>query len=220
MKIKKIIYYILMFLPLVISFIALPFLPEQIPAHYGFDNQVTRWGSRYEALLYPITTIFMGYFLLAMAKWTAKQEESGKNNEKILILAGILILILFNVMNLYALYTDFNKVENLSSVSLNIYQLLFGMLGVFMIVIGNIMPKLRINSIIGLRTKWSRKDEITWKRSQRFGGISFIIEGIVIILICFSTKGISCFLYVMGTIIILLAIDTFYTYKIAKTKRK
>lgn len=220
MKVKKIIYYILMFLPLVISFIALPFLPEQIPAHYGFDNQVTRWGSRYEALLYPITTIFMGYFLLAMAKWTAKQEESGKNNEKILILAGILILILFNVMNLYALYTDFNKVENLSSVSLNIYQLLFGMLGVFMIVIGNIMPKLRINSIIGLRTKWSRKDEITWKRSQRFGGISFIIEGIVIILICFSIKGISCFLYVIGTIIILLAIDTFYTYKIAKTKRK
>lgn len=181
---------------------------------------MTRWGSRYEALLYPITTIFMGYFLLAMAKWTAKQEESGKNNEKILILAGILILILFNVMNLYALYTDFNKVENLSSVSLNIYQLLFGMLGVFMIVIGNIMPKLRINSIIGLRTKWSRKDEITWKRSQRFGGISFIIEGIVIILICFSIKGISCFLYVMGSIIILLAIDTFYTYKIAKTKRK
>lgn len=220
MKVKKIIYYILMFLPLVISFIALPFLPEQIPAHYGFDNQVTRWGSKYEALLYPITTIFMGYFLLTMAKWVAKREESGKNNEKILIIAGILILILFNAMNLYALYTDFNKVENLSSVSLNIYQLLFGMLGVVMIVIGNIMPKLRINSIIGLRTKWSRKDEITWKRSQRFGGISFIIGGIVISIICFSIKGISCFLYVMGTIIILLAIDTFYTYKIAKTKRK
>lgn len=220
MKAKKIMYYILMFLPLLIILIALPFLPEQIPAHYSFDNQVTRWGSKYEALLYPIATIFIGYFLLAMAKWAAKQEESGKNNEKVLIVMGIVILIIFNVMSLYALYTDFHKVENLSSVSLNIYQLLFGLFGVFMIIIGNIMPKLRINSNIGLRTKWSIKDETTWKRSQRFGGISFVVGGIVVIAICFSMKGISCFLYTMGVIIILLAIDTFYTYKIAKIKRK
>lgn len=45
MKTKKVIYYILMFLPLIITLIVLPFLPYQIPAHYGFDNQVTRWGS-------------------------------------------------------------------------------------------------------------------------------------------------------------------------------
>ena len=47
MKIKKILCYILTFLPLVVTMIALPFLPEQIPAHYGMDNQVTRWGSKY-----------------------------------------------------------------------------------------------------------------------------------------------------------------------------
>jgi len=48
MKKKKIIFYGLMFLPLIVVLIALQFLPEQIPAHYGFDNQVTRWGSKYE----------------------------------------------------------------------------------------------------------------------------------------------------------------------------
>ena len=44
MKKKKIIFYSLMFLPLIVVLIALHFLPERIPAHYDFNNQVTRWG--------------------------------------------------------------------------------------------------------------------------------------------------------------------------------
>ena len=41
---KKLAFYILMFLPLAAVLIALHFLPDQIPAHYDFDGQVTRWG--------------------------------------------------------------------------------------------------------------------------------------------------------------------------------
>ena len=38
MKKKKIIFYSLMFLPLIVVLIALHFLPERIPAHYDFNN--------------------------------------------------------------------------------------------------------------------------------------------------------------------------------------
>lgn len=216
-KIYYRIYYVIMFLPLIVTLAALPFLPEQIPAHYGFDNKVNRWGSKYEALLFPIVTIFMGYFMLAMAKWSARQEEGGENNEKVLTAAGIVTMAVQNVLNAYALYTDYNKVEDLSSVPINIVQLLFGLMGIFMIIIGNIMPKLRMNSLIGLRTKWSMKDEATWKKSQRFGGITFIIGGIVVIVICCLTKGMSCFWYNMGVIAVLLVADVCYTRKIARS---
>ena len=116
MKTKKTVYYILMYLPFAVNLAALPFLPDRIPAHYGFDNQVTRWGSKYEALLYPLVIVFMGYFMLAMAKLGAKDEEHGKNNETVLLISGILILLLFHVLNAYSLYTSFVKAENLSSV--------------------------------------------------------------------------------------------------------
>jgi len=86
MKKKKIVCYILMYLPLVVALIALLYLPEKIPAHYGFDNQVDRWGSKYEALLFPVVSILMGYFLLGMAKLAAKKEEHGENNKNITIL--------------------------------------------------------------------------------------------------------------------------------------
>lgn len=216
MKTRKIIFYCFMVLPLVVVLIALQFLPDQIPAHYDLNNQVTRWGSKYEALIFPALIMLFGFFMLGIARFSAKQEENGKNNEKVCIIAGIMVLILFNGMTGYFLYTDFNKVENLSSVALDINQLVFGILGISMIIIGNVMPKVRINSVMGLRTSWSMKNETTWKKSQRFGGISFIVCGIAIIVICIFTKGITCLLWTMGIFVILLAFDVCYTYKLSK----
>ena len=145
MKKKMVVFYSLMFLPLVVVLIALQFLPEQIPAHYDMNNQVTRWGSKY--------------------------EENGSNNKNVCIVIGIASLALFNAMTVYFLYADFNSIENLSSIALDINQLLFGLLGVSMVLLGNIMPKLRMNSVVGLRTVWSIKNETAWKKSQRFGGL-------------------------------------------------
>ena len=216
MKTKKIIFYCLMVLPLMVVLIALQFLPDQIPAHYDLNNQVTRWGSKYETLIFPVLIILFGLFMLVMAKFSAKQEENGKNNENVCIIAGIMVLILFNAMTGYFLYTDFNKIENLSSVALDINQLVFGILGIAMIIIGNIMPKVRMNSVIGLRTIWSMKNETTWKKSQQFGGISFIAGGLVIVVICIFTKGIACLLWAMGIFVILLAFVVCYTYKMSK----
>ena len=212
---KKTVCYILMYLPLVVILIVLPHLPEKIPVHYGFDNQVDRWGSKYVALLFPVVSILMGYFLLGMAKLAAKKEEHGENNKNVTIIVGILVLILLNALNVYSLYTSFNKVENLSFVSLDIGQLVFGIIGMLMIVTGNLMPKLRMNSMIGLRTHWSMKDEATWKKSQHIGGISFIIGGIIIIGICIVMKGTPCLLSVLGVWGMLIVIDIFLTYRVA-----
>ena len=213
---KKTVCYILMYLPLVVILIVLPHLPEKIPVHYGFDNQVDRWGSKYVALLFPVVSILMGYFLLGMAKLAAKKEEHGENNKNVTIIVGILVLILLNALNVYSLYTSFNKVENLSFVSLDIGQLVFGIIAMLMIVTGNLMPKLRMNSMIGLRTHWSMKNEATWKKSQHIGGISFIIGGIIIIGICIVMKGTPCLLSVLGVWAMLIVIDVFLTYRVAE----
>lgn len=217
MKTKKVIFYVLMGLPLIATVIALPFLPSLIPAHYDFEDQVTRWGSKYETLILPVVTILLGYFLLAMAKMAAKQEESGRNNENVCVITGIVTLGVFNVISGCILYTAFHRTENLSSVPVNIYQLLFSILGIFMVIVGNVMPKLRMNSVIGLRTRWSTKNETVWKKSQHFGGISYIVGGIAVIIICFIKTGISCLWWIVGILAALLVADVFYTYKVSET---
>lgn len=219
MKKKKTIYFILMFLPLIVTLFALQYLPNEIPAHYDINDEVTCFGSKYGSLVLPLIVIFFGGFMLLMARLSSKPEKGGKNNEKVCIITGILSLILFNVLVGYFLYTSFNMVENLSVIALDINQLILGLLGIIMIVVGNIMPKLRKNSIIGLRTIWSMKSETTWKKSQHFGGISFMIGGILVIIICLLTKGLASLLWTLGVMAIILVIDIYYTYKIAQKNK-
>ena len=106
MKKKKIVYcmyYILMFLPLVVTVISLIFLPDRIPAHYGSENQVTRWGSKYETLIFPAETMICGAIITAVAKSAAGNKKDGEKNEKAVVIIGIAVLLLFNLMIFYFL---------------------------------------------------------------------------------------------------------------------
>lgn len=212
----KVLYYIVMFLPLLFAMSSLSILPDQIPAHYGVDGQVTRWGSKYEVLILPILIIIFGLIMIWMAKLVGKKERFGKNNEKSMILNGILFLILFNILNCYILYTAVHKVDHLSKVSISIEQLGMGSLGIALIIIGNIMPKLKKNSIIGIRTTGSMKNEITWKKSQKFGGIAMMITGAVIVVICCLLKGQLAGIISLVLIVLMLVLDLIYTSSIGK----
>lgn len=102
---------------------------------------------------------------------------------------GIVTLAMFNAMTGFFLYSAFNKIENLSSVSFDLNQLVFGLLGISMIIVGNIMPKLKINALVGIKTSRSVKSEVLWKKSQRFGGICNIIGGVAVVVVSILILG-------------------------------
>jgi uncharacterized membrane protein len=212
---KKVWFYILMFLPLIVISISLIFLPDKIPAHYGIDGKVTRWGSKYEKLIFPMVTIPFGFFLLSMGKLASKEKNT--NNEEVVIITGVMVLLVFNILTGYSLYTSFNKVEKLTDVVIDIRNLLFSALGVVLIVIGNVMPKCKRNSIIGLRTKWSLSSDKAWEKSQRFGGVSLIVVGALMLIgnsIIFKGNQVLVFSGVL--ILIDLIVSILYTYIVAK----
>lgn len=219
MKIKtqKIICIILMIFPLISTAVALFFMPEQIPAHYGINGQADRWGSKYETLILPLTVILFGLFMFWAAKFSSKDETSDKNNEKIVTITNLFCLVLFNIMNLYFLYTDFIQISTLSSVPIDIFSLIFTVFGIGFIIIGNIMPKAKMNSLIELRTPWNMKNEDTWRKSQRFGGITGIISGLIMSIGCiFFFKGIKALFFSLTLLSLMCIVDLIYSYVAAK----
>ncbi|MBQ7874772.1 MAG: DUF1648 domain-containing protein [Oscillospiraceae bacterium] len=216
MKTKKAVYYLLMFLPLLITVLALPFLPEEIPAHYNFAGEVDRWGSKYETLIFPLCTVGMGCFMLWMAKIAAKDEKDGKNNEKIVFYTGMGISVMFTVMHCWFLYADYTRAENLNGFEADINQLVCVLMGIIILITGNFMPKLRNNSVIGLRTTWSTKNDVVWKKCQIFGGISFIIGGIIIVACGIFMDGYTAMYVALAVLIICTAAGTVYSYFAAK----
>ena len=46
-------------LPLVITAVALQFMPDTVPLHYNAAGEIDRWGSKYESLLFPAIALAM-----------------------------------------------------------------------------------------------------------------------------------------------------------------
>lgn len=217
LKTQKIICIILMLLPLAMTAVALMFMPERVPMHYGINGQVDRWGSKYENLILPIITIVFGAFMLIVAKFSSENENSVKNNEKVTILTNIAALLLFNAMNAYFIYTSLASISDLNSMTVDIFSLIFVILGIGFVFIGNIMPKAKLNSLIGMRTPWSMKNEETWRRCQRFSGISGIIIGAVMAVGCmFFFKGTAALIFSLLLMAGMCVVDIVYSYLIAK----
>ena len=195
MKIKYRISYILMFLPLFVTAIALPFFPDKIPAHYNAAGDITRWGSKYEKLIFPILTVVFGFALIALAKYYVK-KKSEYSNEKVLVYTNMGTLLLFNILTYIFLYKAyFISTSQSEPINVDIIQITFIGLGILMCILGNIKPKCKLNSVVGLRTKWSMANDTVWFKSQRFGGISFIIGGVLMIIAGLFSKGIYCIIF-------------------------
>ncbi|MDY4014795.1 MAG: SdpI family protein [Parafannyhessea umbonata] len=52
--------------------------------------------------------------------------------------------------------------------------------GLLFVWIGNYLPRVRRNYTFGVRTSWALEDERTWQKTQRMGGITFVIMGIAL----------------------------------------
>lgn len=213
MKNKK-LFYVLMFLPLVASLIALQFLPDVIPAHYNIQNMVDRWGSKYEILILPVITIEFGFFSLAMGKVAQKQEPLGNNNEKSNLFIGNCVLLIFNMLSGFMIYSSLHQLEKLEFASLTFIQIAFIIIGIFLIVISNIMPKVKRNSILGFRTKQTMKNDEIWKKCQRCSGITGVIAGCIIVVISFLFDNTALIITVLIITFLKLGIDIIYSYKV------
>lgn len=210
------LFYLLMFLPVIIVIITFPIFPDKIPAHYDMAGNITRWGSKYESLVFPIITIVMGIILKASSK-------SGENkvNEKATISIGIAVLSLFNGMTLLFLYKDYFLAKGLEEpINVDTSQFIFILLGIFFIIMGMILPKCKMNSMVGIRTKWSMDNDKAWELSQRSAGIISIATGIIMIvgnLVIF--KGGASFIFSMICLIVYVTVTIIYT-KLAYKKSK
>lgn len=213
------IFYALMFLPLVVTLIVLPVLPDRVPMHYNIRGEVDRWGSKYENLIFPAVVIATGLVLKSASKMPSsgmpsrKRDHDRDSQERLTILVGIFTLLLFNGMTYFFLYLGYVRAKPDLTQAMDLNKTLFIILGFILIGIGSIMPRLKMNSLIGLRTTWSMANERAWSLSQRFGGTAMILTGILIIIGCaFIFEGISCFFFGMGLLLLSGLASVIYSY--------
>lgn len=219
MKKKEKIFWILCFLPIIITAVTMIFMPDRIPAHYNGNGQIDRWGSKYESFIIAAFTPIMGIFFkgcrVAVVK-SAKDEKKKKEAESNIVVLNILsfwVLFVFNIMSYLILFMAYNKAKSISvPIKIDLQTVTAVCSGILFIIAGNYMPKCKNNRMIGIRTAWSMKNDRAWALSQRYGGITFIIAGLIIVVGACFLKGIEATIYLTVITIIMVFVFVYLSY--------
>lgn len=183
----KLLAKISAFLPLAVTLIWLQLLPDRVPVHYDFAGTIDRWGSKWEYLLLPGIVLVMGLIFLLTAKLglraTADDDQKRAHAEatvKVLRIVMLATALMFTVLQAVLLYGAGRAAENGAAQSeLPLNRVVALCLGVLLIVLGNFMPKAKMNSAVGLRCGWTAYNDVTWQKGNRFGGWALMAAGFI-----------------------------------------
>lgn len=222
--------WIFTFLPLIVTVVALYFLPDTIPMHYDLNGNINRWGSKYEELVFPmiilVTTLLWKLMIKYYEKKASQASESNAKieavgNVKILYVVTLGTIILFNIMCYTFLYGAWKAADiNATTAVIDFNKIISFVLGLFFIAIGNFLPRSKRNSMLGVRTSWSMANDRSWYLSNKYGGIIFVVSGICIITESLLFKGPTAIFVMLGIIILaaILAVSVSYlVYKNTNT---
>ena len=59
------------------------------------------------------------------------------------------------------------------------------LIGILLLIGGNILPRLRPNSTVGIRTPWTLRDERVWTKTHRAGGYLAMVLGLALLAVTF-----------------------------------
>lgn len=100
---------------LVVLFMQWGALPEEIPAHFGANGEVDRWGSKWELLILPGIAIGLNFFLLIFEKFPQVHNYPERLNESNVVAfytnSRQTINYIKNIINLLFAYLVYNSIS-------------------------------------------------------------------------------------------------------------
>ena len=221
-KFKRITIMILAVLPMIYSAVAVFFfLPDTVAAHFGIDGTPDRYGSKYEAFLFPaiILGITLLYFLYRKFQEKSSKEDNDRTarNLDILDTVILIVMVLFNALCVFLL-TVMKHPATMKNKENMIFVIISCVMGVLFILLGNILPKTKPNSFIGVRLSWCMDSDEHWYIAHRTGCIAMVLSGICTVIAGLIVKNGTYVIYMILSLILFLTVATIYSYVIIKKK--
>lgn len=219
---KRITIMILAVLPMIYTAIAVFFfLPDTVAAHFGIDGTPDRYGSKYEAFLFPaiILVIALLYFLYRKFQEKSSKEDNNRTarNLDILDTVILIVMVLFNALCVFLL-TVMKHPGMMKNKENMIFVIISCVIGVLFILLGNILPKTKPNSFIGIRLSWCMDSDEHWYIANRNCGIAMVLSGICTVIAGLIVKNGTYVIYMILSLILFLTVATIYSYVIIKKK--
>lgn len=173
-----------------------PRLPETIPIHWGYNGQVDGWGPKWMDLLLAALPPLLLVLMHLIPQTDPKAENYNKHRAiwNGFQIAITLFLLAMSWVTEISVFGTLPQKDNLVTVFVT------SCVGLLFIIMGNYMPRIRQNYTLGCRTPWALADEHNWQRTQRMGGITFVVIGAAIL----AAGLLAGMLGEVGTLVLLL----------------
>ncbi len=196
---KNKLFWLMTVLSLAATAVSLRFLPDSIPMHYDIQGNVDRFGSKYELFIFPGVMALLGviaavlagvYNKKAAASATEKELAEAKVNGRVLSVTMTVVGLVLLAVQAGSMASAFGYSGGTAARMPDWFSsVVCGAIGLLLVILGNIMPKAKRNTFLGVRTRWSMKNDRTWQASNRFGGVASVLCGLVIIAVSAVFRG-------------------------------
>ena len=210
MKKGYLINIIIIVLTFAVVVALIPMMPEEVPMHFNIKGEVDRMGSRYEMLIMPALSAVFSGIMLILARVVKNESE-----KKLMLTMGALMALMFGAMGVYFAAQAISYEAGAASAD-GVFSIISAGVGVMIAAASNLMPKVKKNNMIGLRVCWSMKNDETWRKSQRFGGISGVICGAAMVISALFLKGIGALIAMLALLLVWIALGLYMAYRYAK----
>lgn len=148
-------------------------LPETVVTHWGADGVADCYSSKAFAV-FVLPAILTGVNLLCLIVTPLDPRMQDQNRKAKNLIFWIIPIISFTACSVFYAIA-MGKAMNLPLV-------IALMLGILALIMGNYMPKVTQNSMLGIKISWTLLNEENWNKTHRFAGKVWVTGGLVILL--------------------------------------
>lgn len=195
MKNKKsiITMWVLAFISPIMFLAAYSYLPESVPIHWNAQGQVDNYGSKAMAAFIFFLPLLLALMFQFLPKIDPKKQNYVKF-QKYYDIFAIFFIAFFVVVNGVML------TEILKPGTLSIGLVISIGVSLMLIVLGNMMGKIKHNYFMGIKTPWTLADPDVWNKTHRIGGIMWVVIGILALITSFISTVIFSVILLVGAL--------------------
>jgi uncharacterized membrane protein len=179
-------------------------LPERVPTHWDSNGEIDGWGSKFSLIGLLFMLPVLTYILMLIIPKIDPKKRISLMGGKLYQLKFFLVLF----MSLLAMFIVFISKNQ----SVSFPNIIFILIGILYMVLGNYFKVIQPNYFMGFRTPWTLENQQVWKATHAFAGKLWFIGGFIIVLASLIFENSFFMKTFIGITIIIVLIPVIYSY--------
>ncbi len=148
-----------------------PELPARVPTHWNAAGEIDGWGERHTLLIHSVFLLGTAVVWLLLPR-VSPQRFAVESFESTWWFSGMAMACLFAYLQCVHLWAAWKP-------GFPMDRAVLGGIGLFFVLLGNVMGKVRRNFWLGVRTPWTLANERVWYATHRLAAKTMVIGGVL-----------------------------------------